>query len=172
MKNHKWCLQVLHFFSVIYLIQTRCKHSNPSHTGSTPHTPQDGEHPRRLSLDYPESFSPFCLFSCRSYKIKETQSCKTLILNKEQERFPIHTRVLPHTLKQKEQSPCAHQSCNLPASKANSFPFLPLHSYVTDICCITLSLSLILVLSPETLSFISPVLAFHKIGGFVLKRVL
>lgn len=52
-----------------------------------------------------------------------------------------HTRPASGVKTDKEQSPCAHQSCSLPASRANSFPFLPLHSYVTDICCITLSVS-------------------------------
>ncbi len=97
----------------------------------------------------------FVFFPVDPTKSKKTQSCKTLILNKEQETSASHVKT------DNERSPCAHQSCNLPASRANSFPFLPLHSYVTDICCITLSiLSPILVLSPETLSLISLSLLF------------
>jgi len=102
LQNHKWCLKYLNFTVCLFDLFSSNKetqqpiphwiHIHPSHT------PQDGEHPRRLSLDYPESFSPFCLFSCRSYKIKETQSCKTLILNREQETFPTtHTHTHTHT---------------------------------------------------------------------------
>lgn len=77
----------------------------------------------------------FVFFPVDPTKSKKTQSCKTLILNKEQETSASHVKT------DNERSPCAHQSCNLSASRANSFPFLPLHSYVTDICCITLSIS-------------------------------
>lgn len=85
-----------------------------------------------------------------------------------------NSQIASHVKTDKEQSPCAHQSCNLPASGANSFPFLPLHSYVTDICCIALSISHWSWFWALRLSFISlsPVLALTKIGVFVMKRVL